>query len=279
MEDLTAFTASINHENLSPGRYVHELLLYLRAEASAGDAITPTELLPLINPFEIFLKGSPVIQINAEDLFALDALAFGFMPPFYESDAVTDDGSWVSLKIPLWQPPRASGELKYRVTRVGQASIDTETLSLTEWNSTNPKPLNPKYLQYVTLAGTSAGATGFGNRVEFGRTIGELEGVLIRSATLPTDTTETATVDNIDVYANEVKIISETWQTMKGMGKIGHIGTISLDADDVTHNQIIDNYVWLDLTEDPIKRGTNVRIDIDTQATSTAFRLTPVYAI
>lgn len=274
LQDRDTFTASTPMINMTGGRYVDYLSVNSTGVQTTDTDPTVATFMGSINPFEVFLKGSPVVQATFEELYALDLLAFG-INPFNKAAAPTNTSDQVNIgvTVPLWQPPRSLGELKYRATFNTVTSIGSNTLTVME--ASNTRVLNPKYLQYVSLPSTSAGATGYGNRVEIGRTIGELEGMLIRAATIPTTTAETSTVQRIDIYANEVKTGTREWRELAIDAKTGFHPLFTAPAD----TTIIDNYRFLNMTYDPIPRGVNVRFDYDTQATATAARFMPLLAV
>lgn len=267
-----AFTASQPMNTMSSGRYVDYLELSFMAQMTTGASVSVASTLALVNPFEVFLKGSPVIQMTAEDLYAFNVLVFKRNPFTVVATAATSDQTKImGLKLPVWQPPRNSGELKYRATFNTVATTGSQTISVTEISDT--VTLNNKYLHMVALPGTTAGATGYGNRVELGRIPGELEGILIRSATIPTSSAELATVQQVDLYANDVKIITDEWHNLKSGGPNLSLWSSPGDC------SILDNFVFLDMIEDPILRNTNVRLDINAGVASSAFRIIPIYAI
>ena len=62
--DQATFTASTDLIDLTAGRFVDHLNLSYSAEPTSATTITTQAVANLVAPFEVFLKGSPVIQIN-----------------------------------------------------------------------------------------------------------------------------------------------------------------------------------------------------------------------
>ena len=125
LQDQAAFTASTAFIDASPGRFIDHLNLNWSGESSDNSVPELEAVAALVNPIEVFLKGSPVIQLTGEDLLNLNTLAFGRVPASHEGDAPTDDRTRLATQLQIWQPPRIAGELQYRFTYATQGGIDT----------------------------------------------------------------------------------------------------------------------------------------------------------
>lgn len=274
LENRTAFTASLPTRNLSSGRFIDELALEIKTENSTFNATTIASLLDLLQPITVRLFGSDIISIRGSDLYALNVLMLGFNPFSVVGSATTDSQNKImGLRVPLWQSPRPSGQLTYTCTRVAETNADTETLTMCEWS--NDKILKPKYLYYVEIPMTLAGATGFGNRKELPR-VGDLLGILMFSTTIPSASVETtSSIDQLRVEIDDTRVMDFTWQDLKAGGKFGTIALMSSPAD----ASIIDNYVFVDFRDDPITKDHKITLDINAGTASDAVRIIPVFAV
>lgn len=273
LENRTAMTASLPTRNLSSGRYIDKLVLELKVDATTATAITVAAMLDLLQPITIRFYGSDIVSIRGSDLYALNVLFLGFNPFAMIGASATDGQTKIfGLKVPLWQPPRPSGQLTYTATRVAVSNADTETITICEWS--NDKILRNKYLYYVEIPMTLASSTGFGNRKELPM-VGDLIGILMYSTTVTTNAADTTTsIDQVRVEVNDQRTMDFTWQDLKG-GHCSHLPLFSSPAD----VSILDNYVFMDFRKDPIPKGNKVTLDISAGTASDAIRIIPVFAV
>lgn len=274
LENRTAMTSSIPTRNLSSGRYIDELHLELKGSLTSVTQVTVAAMLDLLQPLTIRLYGSDVISIRGSDLYALNVLFLGYNPfSIYGTAATSDQTKIFGLRVPLWQPPRSSGQLTYTANRVAVSNAGTETITICEWS--NDKILKPRYLYYVEIPMTLAAATGFGNRKELPQ-VGDLLGVLMWSTTVtPTSGDTTTSIDQVRVEVNDQRIMDLTWQDLKANKTIGHVPLFTSPAD----LSILDNYVFLDFRDDPIPKGNKITLDISAGTASDPIRLIPIFAV
>jgi len=231
-------------------------------------------LLGLINPIEVRLRGSPIVSIRAQELLALNCLWLGKSPLTLVAGAVTDNQTKVmGLELPLWLPKLPWGAITYRFVYNAVSGVDTETLTVAEIYS--DKVLKDKYLHAVELPGTTLATTGFGTRMNI-NVIGDLIGILFYSTTIPTVTSEVATIQDVDIYLDGVKEISRSWQELHAEAASGMQAAVFGSPGD---RSLIDNYAWLDLSRDPIPKATPCEVDINAGVANEAFRITPVFLI
>jgi len=269
-----AFTATTDLIDAFPGAYIHKLVLALKGDMTAAASVSVETFLGVLSTIEVRLFGSPVIMLSATDLLAYNALALNKTPLTIVATAATDAKTQVyGLELPLYQPARGRGDLAYKFEYTAVSGVDTETITVKEVRS--DKVLQTGYLHAVRVPATTAAATGWGNIHDF-TAVGDLQGILIFSTTIPTATAVTATTQELRVYLNEELKYECNWDDLAGEGKAGAgIPTHDSPAD----YSILDNYRYLSFEEDPVSKGTRVKLDFYAGVANEAYRFIPVYRV
>jgi len=269
-----SFTESTELIPATADAYVDHLTIGFKGDMTAAASVSVQSLLGLLSTIEVRRAGSPVITLSAKDLFALNCLWLGKSPLTVVATAATDDQTKVNgLVLPLYQPPSPYGTVTYRFERTPVSGVDTETITIAEVYS--EKTLKPSYLHAVKMEATTKAAVGFGNKV-YPTVIGDCIGILFFSTTIPTNTAETATVQDVDIYVDGVKVISRSWNEMQGEAQSGmQAGVFASPGNRTIH----DNYAFLSFVDDPIPAGTKVEIDVNAGVANEAFHVIPLYLI
>jgi len=274
IKDRADFTADIPLTNLSAGVYIDKLTMHWKGEMTAAASVSVASLLDLVNPIEVRLFGSPVVSLRGSDLYALNDLFLGRRPITIVAGAATDQHTKImGLSVPLYQPPRGAGELTFLVGRVAVSGVDTETISIAE--VANTETLEEAWLHYVEMPGVTAGATGYGNIVDLPAP-GDLIYLIFYSTTIPTTTSETATVQSVKVEINGQVVIERNWHEMKANVTRGGATGLFGSPGDTT---ILDNYGVIDFRKDPIPKEADVSLDINAGVANQAFRIIPIFRV
>jgi len=269
-----AFTASLPLEALTAGRYIHKLFIALKGEMTAAVAVAAGTFADVLNPFEVRLLGSPIIYIRGSDLLALNQLGFGKIPLTLKAGAATDNRVRLyGLEVPIQQPARPSGALAIKCNRVAVSGVDSETITIAELSS--DVTIKPKYMHFVEIPYTLAAATGYGNFIDLPQP-GDLHGILFWSTTIPTVTSDTVSIEKVMVVIGGSRAFETHWFEMKADSRIGSGIAGYEDPGDVS---FIDNYAYLDLSDDPIPAAETVTLDIYAGVAGDAIRIIPVYLV
>jgi len=274
IKDRAPFTADIPLTNLSSGVYIEKLTLHWKGEMTAAASVSVASLLDLVNPIEVRLFGSPIVSLRGSDLYALNDLFLGKRPITIVAGAATDEHTKImGLDVPLFQPARAAGELAFLVGRVAVSGVNTETISIAE--VANTERLEETWLHYVEMPGVTAGAVGYGNIVDLPAP-GDLVYLIFYSTTIPTTTSETATVQSVKISVDGVTVIERNWHEMKAdVSRGGSTGLFASPGD----TSILDNYGIIDFRKDPIPREADVSLDINAGVANEAFRIIPIFRV
>jgi len=269
-----SFTASLPLEALTAGRYIHKLSIALKGEMTAAAAVAAGTFADVLNPFEVRLLGSPVIYIRGSGLLALNILGFGKVPLTLKAGAATDNRVRLyGLEVPIQQPARPSGALAIKCNYMSISGVDTETITISELSS--DVTIKPKYYHYVEIPYTLAAAIGYGNFIDLPQP-GELHGILFYSTTIPTVTSDTVSIEKVMVVIGGSRAFETHWFELKANSKIGSGIPGFEDPGDVS---FIDNYAYLDLSEDPIPPAETVTLDIYAGVAGDSIRVIPIYLI
>jgi hypothetical protein len=264
-----AFAASTPLETLKAGRGVHKLTIGLQGDMVAAAAITPAVMAAIIQPFEVRLMGSPVIQMRGDDLWAFNVLHLKKNPLTITAGANINDASKImGLEIPLRQPARSVGDLSMRVTRVGNAGIDTELLTVTEQSSDVVDPEG--FYHAVEMPMVLRAAVGYGNFLDLPQP-GDLHGILFWNTTIPITTTLTSSVAAVAVEINKERAYVRTFDEMHA--DAAYNPTFASPA----ATTLLDDYSYIDFSHEPIPKDAEVRLDINAGVANDPVRVIPIY--
>jgi len=274
VRDFADFTASTELIPATADAYIDKLTLGFQGDMTAAASVSVESLLGLLSEIEVRRLGSPVVVMSAKDLLALNCLWLGKSPLTIVATAATDDKTVINgLDLPLWQPPTTYGGITYRLIYSSVSGVDTEKLTVAEIYS--EKVYRERYLHAVKLEGVTAAVTGYGNKL-YPTVIGDLVGCLIFSTTIPTNVSNTVTVEKIKVFVDGVPQIERNWRELQAEAKRGMQSAVFASPGNRT---IHDNYALLDLQDDPIPAGTKVEIDVYAGVVNEAFHIIPLYLV
>lgn len=178
---------------------------------NATDEATYAEIIAFINSIEVAHRGQSIINLEGEDLAALNLYLFG--SPGFMLQPVATDNQYRSftLIIPFGRklfnpdecyPGTRKGELQFKMDMTAlSASIDNGLISLEAVELLDANPT--KYLKSTLLSIAAPGATG-DNDVELpiGNT---LLAILIGMATFPTTSAVAFGVDDMKLMVDNVE--------------------------------------------------------------------------
>lgn len=186
-------------------------LIFTVEGLNATDEATYAEIIAFINSIEVTHRGMSIVNLEGEDLAALNLYLFG-SPGFMLHPIATDNlHRAFSLIIPFGRklfnanecfPGTRKGEMQFKMdmTALG-TSIDNGIISLEAVELLDASPTN--YLKSTLLSVAAPGATG-DNDVELpvGNT---LLALLIGMATFPTTSSFAFGVDDVKLLADNVE--------------------------------------------------------------------------
>ena len=268
------FEASTSEEKFTAGQYVHRLILHWKVDNTTATALTVANVLNLIDPFEVKRFGDKIISINGSDMYALNVLMWRNNPFTVVAGSATDEETTImGMRVPVWQRGRPDGALTWRAVRNPVTNGDTEILSV--WEEGYTKTLSEQWLHYNEITFTTVAASTFEEVITLNLT-GDLIGLLFFGTTIPTATSQNATVGEVKLEIGGREFNHINWQTMKGMSAMGHHDLMASPAD----AGILDNYAFWSFTNDPIPAGTQVRISNQNDTgNAEAMRIIPVQLV
>lgn len=265
----TAFTASIPERELVPkNTYLHEFIIGLKHD-NAVAANTAEDSLNILQPFVFKVGQETRIQLRGRDLVALQAFMYGEMPRIYEADAATDDFKVLGIRVPIYEKIDANQAYAISATRVALTNASGEVLELAaRWSD---KVLRDKPIYAVEQPFTSAAATGRTNlNIQLPK-LGNLVGLILFNTNNPTNTADASSVQRIQLYLDGVR------GPQYNVGTRGYVPNMVVGAQDSPPFDILSNYSFVDLREDPIDaKGQNIEIEVDVEDASDAVRLIPI---
>ncbi|KKL07870.1 hypothetical protein LCGC14_2581680 [marine sediment metagenome] len=202
----------------------HIILTTQVLNLTANTKATLAQILSAIEKVEVLFEGSAIMSMDGEDLFALNCVLLGKEP--WQQNVINTENATrsISLMIPfgrtLYDPNEclfatSKGELQLQITYdIADTGYDglvsqIETVEL-------PEATPSRHIKVTKLTKTLT--SGADNDIDL--PIGlPYAGILLRSATVPTGTADTTTIDKVKLLANNVqKMYAETnWESLHGM--------------------------------------------------------------
>lgn len=274
VKNRDAFVGSTDLIDASSGRSINKLLIGLSTRQTAAAIVPDNILANILNPMEVRLDGSPIVSIRGTDLIAMNLLAFGETPYVFRSAAVIGNRTRIHrIQLPLNQPPREKGKLAYKFNWVTGANCDTTTISVAEIG-TDEAPVGG-YYHMVEVPHTLPAATGYGLKTSFAMP-GDLLGVLIWNTTIMAAAADTQSCQEIKLFVDDTERIMRTASELYKSGAIARDNPVSSA---VTTAHYLDNYMFLDLKDNPIPKAASVEWQINAGVASDPVRLIPLYQI
>ncbi len=274
LRSRVSFTASIEEQPLSvaPGTYIHSFSLGYKGDIAAGVTVNIEDFLDLVNPFQVIINGDPKISLRGRDIYALDALLLKHLPDALEG-AAGEDCKVMGLTVPFQHAVKAAEAISWLATRVAVTNISGEIISIGyTWDT---KPLQNKMFHAVEHAGTSPSSTGWGTIQASLPRVGDLIAILLYSATVPTTTADTVTLQEVKLKRNEVEEFKAEWFELQADSK-----SMWTNIDASSLKDIMANYAIINLTEDPWDaKKDKISLEANFGVASSAYRWIPIYLV
>jgi hypothetical protein len=221
---------------------------------NATDEATLAELLAFINKVTVTQMGKTVVDLQSEDLYALNCYLYHRRPVLYGKIATNDQARILSLIVPFGRrmfdpaecfPATKKGELTLTLDMtVPATSADNSTLNIEAVELVGANPAN--YLKSTVATIAAPGATGDNDwEVPIGNKIVMLQ---IRMTTFPAASSHTFGVDLAKVLVNNkeygysaaraqclvgdlINIVDTQHGTIAAQGSIEPLNVVWLDYD------------------------------------------------
>jgi hypothetical protein len=254
LADNSGFTADTEDITIHRIKYLHQLILSLYGENSGATSVSWDNLLGLIDKLTLKLNGVPKIDISGPDLFALANYLLGVRPLGITSGNATSNPCRVmGIPVPV-ALPIGPETLTYKLSYAPVSGLtNTKYTLMAEY--ADATIWSPPYT--ITTYSYTPPSTGALNKALSTITKGALEGILIYATSVPSSTSNTKTVNKVEVRVGGVVQLSDSWESLRAAVQAGSV------AADTVSEKILDNYVFLDLRGDPIPAGSSVDVFIN----------------
>jgi len=274
LKNNDAFAASTDLIDASVGRSIRELSLGIKAQQTAAAIIPDNVAADIMNPIEVRLDGSPIVSIRGSDLIALDMVLLNETPYKFRSAAVINNRTRIhGIKLPLNQPARERGKLVYKFNYAAGANCSVVTLTALEVG-TDEAPVGGFY-HMVEIPHTLPAALGYGQKYSLAMP-GDLIGILVWNTTTMAAAADTMSVQELKLFVDGTEQIMRTAFEMNTDGAVGRDNPASTA---VTTAVWLDNYLWLDLTKNPILKASKVEWQVNAGVVNDPIRLIPIYQV
>jgi hypothetical protein len=265
VKDESVFTSSTDDVVVDKDKYIEGFTLAYKAVQPASSMSTINAFLDLVNPFEVKVGGKAIIQIGGKDLYALNNLWLGKRALHIGTEGANEITRICGLYAPFNLKP-GTEQVSVKATRVAVGTMGTETLSISqEQCSVDTGAPNFNYTAYSH----TPPSTGAYNRALDTSPTGDIIGMLVFSTTVPTTSASTISCNKLQIRAKEIQCYNANWFEMQADSAAGSYSGTAIPEG------IIDNYAWLDFSNEPFKKGERFEVYVNAGDTNTV-RLIPV---
>ncbi len=265
IRNRVAFTEDTDDILIVQPRYIHAIDVGLEVLQNGATAPSLSDILSVINKVQVKLSGRITTEMSGQDLLAYNVLVDG-REPLYLVPANDNELGYVSgLRIPMALP---TGEhvLAIRFLHTSVATVDTEKLTMATLEY--PEAIERAHYEIPTFSFTPPSTGAFNTAVDttYG---GALHGFLIYSPTIPTATSDTATVREVRVYVDGEMTFEGTIHDLRSEARY---------PADATLRSITDNYIYIDFSKAPIEAGRRIELQIKSDDTN-EIRILPIIRV
>lgn len=269
LEKETAYAAALSDTQIYLPKNLKQLWLSFQGDMTAGAAVAEVTLLAGINPFELKVNAIPRIRLTGNELRAFNELFLDHHPVTQKAGATTDDKTRVlGLKIPMGYPSPGP-VLHYNSTYSAVSGVDTMLFSLTAEYQDAALAEGPLH---IIKSSYTAAASGSLMKAFEQKLIGDLLGVLFWVTTAPQDDADTCTIAELELSVGGESQVRALWWDLYRQQRFVN------DVDGTATVELFDNYGLLDLRDDPVPAGSDVRIDV-LQDTAAACSIIPIQRV
>jgi len=263
--DKVSFTADTDDITIIQPRYIHEIHVSLQCLQNGATSPTLEQILSMISKAQVKLTGKIVTELSGRDILAYNCLVQNRSIKYILPTADNEYGYVEGLAIPLHLAP---GEhvLSVRFLYASHATRDTEKLSFSTLEADVPIERAHVEIPSFSFTPPSTGAYNTALDVSFG---GNVVGFLIYSTTIPTTTATTTTVAKLRIKAGGDIIYEDNWAGLAAQ---------TFYPEESTLRSVLDNYVYLDFSKQPIPAGTRVELEIYSDDTNTV-KILPIIVV
>jgi len=264
-----SFLNGISERQLIPkGAYLHELTIALKAQTATAPVSLST-FLDILNPFVFKAAQETRIQLRGRDLLALNMFLYGSVPLHFVANQTSDDAKIFGLKVPIFEQINKEISYSWAATYVAQTNVSNPVIEVAaRWSD---KALQPAPIYAVEQPFTTAGTNGRTSLNMIIPRVGDLIGLILWANTMPTNVSDQASVQRLQLYLNGNKF------SQYNVATTGFIKGFNQDNQELLAQLTYANYRFIDLREDPIDAKANeIGVEVDVQAPSESARLIPV---
>ena len=197
--------------------------------------------------------GVPRVRLSGEELRVVSALVAGRVPEHQTAGAATDDKTRIMDCVLPLNLPTGTPSPYYSVDYSAVSGVDTTKLTIIgEYQDEDLEEAPLRLLEY-SFTPPSTGAM---NKALDTTSLGEIDKFLIYSTTVPTDSSDNASCDELELWvAGDLKTRTNVWQMYHPIEYLDNVdGTITAKT--------IDKWLVLEMKKGPIPPGTKYTIYI-----------------
>jgi len=254
--DKVTFTADTDDITIIQPRYIEGFNISFNCLQNGASAPTLSDVASVISKVQVKLTGKIVTELSATDILAYNTLienrSIKYTLPTADNENAYIEGMMLPLKL-------APGEhvLSVRFLHNSVATIDTEKLSFSTLEA--DESLSERHIEIPSFNFTPPSTGAFNTALDSSFT-GDVIGFLLYSTTIPTRTSDTATIRKVRIKAGGDIIYEDNW---------GNMSAQSHYPEESTLRSLLDNYVYLDFSKAPIPAGTRIEIEVYSDDTNT----------
>lgn len=255
LKNRATFTADTDDIDLSPDVPISHLNIAVDYLQNGVTAPTLATILEYINDVYVKDGGAAFSEIDFTELYALQILAFGLKPWHLLPAGDNQYGNGPLAVVPVNLPAAKKGQNQVKLTYTGVTTVDTGVLTITAEQGPLKGALAGKITGRLAIKQTSKtpAATGWTeeSRVPMASK-GRLLGLLCYLTTIPTASVAVTSASMLEAKITRGGTDYKYYNIVEQMADKGRV------SDDSAVLAILDNYFYIDLSDEPLDLAAEV---------------------
>ena len=263
--DKVSFTADTDDITIIQPRYIHDVHISIQCLQNGATAPSLADILSILDKVQVKLTGKIVTELSGQDILAYNCLVNNRSIKYLVPSADNEVGLVEGLALPLRLAP---GEhvLSLRFLHNSVSTIDTEQLSFSTLESDDV--LEDRHIEMPSFSFTPPSTNAYNTALDSSFT-GDVEGFLLYSTTIPTTSSDTATVRKLRIKAGGDIVYEDNFNNLSAQ---------TYYPEESTLRSILDNYLYLDFSKNPIAAGTRIEVEVYSDDTNTV-KIIPIVRV
>jgi len=263
--DKVTFTSDTDDITVIQPRYIEEIHVSLDVTQTGATSPSLSDILSVLDTAQVKLTGRIITELSGRDILAYNCLVRNRSVKYTVPTADTELGRVEGLAIPLQLAP-GDHVLSVRFLHGSVSTITSEKLSFSTLENDDARTRTHVEMPNFSFTPPSTAAYNTALDVSFA---GLVTGFLIYSPTIPTTSSDTATVKKVRLKVGGDIVYEDNWNNLAAQ---------TFYPEDSTLRALLDNYIYLDMSDGPVEAGNRIEVEIYSDDTNTV-KIIPIVRV